>query len=135
SLLSVTIHYSQFSIHYSPFLALRFRLYAERRKFMPLSAVAAVCDRRSALIERRYNLCRSVITLAIATPQKLQCRVDLRFPLLAIFEKLEPSTHHGSSHLGKVILRQFLAADPARVHDVRGGGQAAALQTAGVVDD
>src|SRR5206468_12417708 len=60
SLLSVTIHYSQFSIHYSPFLALRFRLYAERRKFMSLSAVAAVCDRRSALIERRYNLCRSV---------------------------------------------------------------------------
>src|SRR5437667_12792706 len=27
---------------------------------MSLSAVTAVCDRRSALIERRYNLCRSV---------------------------------------------------------------------------
>src|SRR2546428_8488604 len=52
-----------------------------------------------------------------------------------LLEKLKRATYDRSSHLGKVILRQVLAADPARVHDVRGGGQAAALQTAGVVDD
>src|SRR2546425_7140481 len=32
---------------------------------MPFSAVAAVCDRRSALIERRYNLCRSAYGLGV----------------------------------------------------------------------
>src|SRR5437773_11151013 len=34
------------------------------------SAVAAVCDRRSALIERRYNLCRSVIVSAPKSSEK-----------------------------------------------------------------
>src|SRR6266571_1292085 len=36
--------------------------YTERRKFMSLSAVAAVCDRRSALIQRRSNLMSLCIT-------------------------------------------------------------------------
>src|SRR5206468_8636904 len=44
---------------------------------MPHTAVAAVCDRRSALVERRYNLCRSYSLALERLPAVLVALLDL----------------------------------------------------------